>query len=288
LYNDFYGLTDHPFRLTPDPSFLYMTQKHREALAGLVYSVCNKAGLTVLIGEAGTGKTTLLHVLREWLAKSRFVTAMCTNPVLTREEFFDFLLAQLGIHCVSGLKSRQLMALAEALPRYHAEGRRPVLIVDEAHRLSPELLEEIRLLLNLETAHEKYLEIIIGGQPELGEMLARPDLRQLKQRVSCFCRLVPLTPAETREYIQHRLTRAGLRQKTLFPDDTIEAIYRYTQGIPRLVSSLCDHALQTGFAIQAPLITLSLVREAASDLELPDAYLSKGVGGITGMMAHRM
>ena len=174
MYNDFYNLKENPFRLTPDPAFLYMTEKHREALSGLVYSICNKAGLTVLVGEAGTGKTTLLQVLRDWLAKRQFVTALCTNPTLTREEFLDLLLAQLGISCPSTLKSRQLIALEEALLRYRTEGRRSVLIVDEAHRLSAELLEEIRLLLNMETPREKFLDIIIAGQPELAETFARP------------------------------------------------------------------------------------------------------------------
>lgn len=268
MYNGFYNLKDSPFRLTPDPAFLYMTGRHREALAGLVYSVCNKAGLTVVAGDAGTGKTTLLHVLREWLEKRKFVTALCTNPMLTREEFFDLLLAQLGIECASLLKSRQLMALEKALPRYRAEGRRSVLIIDEAHRLSPELLEEIRLLLNMETAQEKYLDIIMAGQTELSETLARPDMRQLKQRISCYCRLEPLTRDELREYVNHRMAQAGLPDQTVFPDHTMGMLHEYTQGIPRLVSSLCDGALQTGYALQARQITPSIIREAATDLDL--------------------
>ena len=268
MYNDFYNLKDSPFRLTPDPAFLYMTHRHREALSGLVYSVCNHASLTVVVGEAGTGKTTLLHVLREWLAKRQFVMALCTSPTLTREEFFDLLLAQLGIHCSSNLKSRQLMALEESLPRYRAEGRRSVLIVDEAHRLSPELLEEIRLLLNLETAREKYLDIIMAGQPELAETLGRPELRQLKQRVSCYCRLSPLTPEELREYVNHRLAHAGLPNQALFPEHTMQIIHEYTHGIPRLVSSLCDGALQIGFALQVRQITPSIIAEVAKDLDL--------------------
>jgi general secretion pathway protein A len=285
VYNGFYNLKDNPFRLTPDPTFLYMTEKHREALSGLVYSVCNKAGLTVLVGEAGTGKTTLLHVLREWLAKRQFVTALCTNPTLSREEFFDLLLVRLDIHCASTLKSRQLLALEESLPRYQAEGRRSVLIVDEAHRLSPELLEEIRLLLNLETTREKYLDIIMAGQPELAEVLARPELRQLKQRVSCYCRLDALTRVELHEYVQHRLARAGLPQQRLFPDETMDLIHDYTQGIPRLVSSLCDASLQTGFALQMQQINTSIVHEAAKDLDLSGSQQSKATSnGIDSMV----
>lgn len=271
MYNSFYKLNQHPFRLTPDPAFLYMTTRHREALAGLVYSICNRSGLTILVGEAGTGKTTLLHALRDWLTKRHYVTAFCTNPTLTREEFFDLLLTRLHIDCPSSLKSRQLLALEENLPRYQSAGRRPVLIVDEAHELPRELLEEIRLLLNLESPQGKCLDIILAGQPELIHVLGRPDLRQLKQRVSCYCRVGPLTPQEVKEYVQHRLTRAGMPQQTLFPDETIAAISACSKGIPRVVSILCDSALQTGFALQTDTITVSIVHEVAKDLDLfPD------------------
>ena len=268
MYNSFYNLKENPFRLTPNPAFLYMTAKHREALAGLVYSVCNRSGLTVLVGEAGTGKTTLLHVLKDWLAKRQFITALCTNPTLNREEFFDILLTQLGINCSSSLKSRQLIALEASLREHQAQGRRSVLIIDEAHRLSPELLEEIRLLLNIESTQEKFLEIILAGQPELTDILRHPELRQFKQRVNCYCRLEQLTVEETREYVHHRLTQAGLPNPNIFPDETITLIHECTQGIPRLVSSLCDSSMQTGFALQANPLTLSIVREAAKDLDL--------------------
>src|SRR5262249_27613027 len=154
-------------------------------------------------------KTTLLYSLLALLEKRRFITATCTNPVLTREELFDFLMLKFGINCSSGLKSRQLAALQDALYRNRVDGRPSVLIVDEAHRLSLELLEEIRLLLNLETPQEKLLQIIIAGQPELTDILNRPDLRQFKQRISCQCKLNPLTVEELKEYVDHRLTKAG-------------------------------------------------------------------------------
>jgi general secretion pathway protein A len=245
-----------------------MTAQHREALSGLVYSVCERPGLTVLMGEAGTGKTTLLYVLRGWLDSQRYITAICTNPVLTREELFDLLLVQFQVNCSASLKNRQLTALHETLLRYRAQGRSAVLIVDEAQRLSTELLEDIRLLLNLETPQEKLLEIILIGQPELSEVLRRPELRQLKQRISCICRLEPLSLEELREYLQHRLALVGLARQTLFPEDTISMIFRYTGGIPRLVNSLCDGALQIGFGLRSPRITTKIVREAARDLDL--------------------
>jgi general secretion pathway protein A len=248
-----------------------MTVQHREALSGLIYSVCERPGLTVLLGEAGTGKTTLLYVLLGWLDKPRFITAVCTNPILTREELFDLLLVQFEVNCSSAFKNRQLMALQETLLRYRANGRQAVLVVDEAQRLPTELLEEIRLLLNLETPREKLLEIILIGQPELAEVLRRPEMRQLKQRVSCLCRLEPLTLEELREYLHHRLTQAGLSQQTLFPEDTISVIFGFTRGIPRLVNSLCDSALQTGFGLRSRRITIAIIREAARDLDLqPD------------------
>jgi len=152
--------------------------------------------------------------------------------------------------------------------RYRGAGRSAVLIVDEAQRLPLELLEEIRLLLNLETPREKLLQIIMAGQPELGDTLGRPELRQLKQRVSAICRLKPLSFEELREYLQHRLSRAGLPEQKLFPEEVIGLIHRYTQGIPRLVNSLCDAALRTGFALQSPRVTAAIIEETAGDLEL--------------------
>lgn len=268
MYNGFYNLKENPFRLTPDPAFMFMTPQHREAMAGLVYSACTRPGLTVLVGEAGTGKTTLLYTLIGLLEKRRFVAALCNNPMLTREEFYDLLIMKLGVDCSSSLKSRQLVALQDHLLRYRTEGRPAVLIIDEAQRLSTELLEEIRLLLNLETPREKLLEIIIAGQPELTDILARPELRQFKQRVSCVCRLKPLTFEEVRGYLHHRLARAGLPEQNLFPEDSIRLIHEYTHGIPRLVNSLCDSALQTGFASQSPRVTPAIIREAARDLDL--------------------
>jgi general secretion pathway protein A len=245
-----------------------MTPQHQEALSGLIYSVCTRPGLTVLVGEAGTGKTTLLYSLLGMLEKRQYVTAVCTNPTLTRAEFYDVLMMKFGVQCESALKSRQLAALEESICQHRAEGRASVLVVDEAQRLSPELLEEVRLLLNMETATEKLLQIIIAGQPELEEVLRQPQLRQLKQRVSSMCRLKPLNMEELKVYLHHRLTHAGLSSQRLFPAETISSIYVYTRGIPRLVNSLCDAALQTGFAMQAPVITISIIDEVAKDLDL--------------------
>jgi general secretion pathway protein A len=268
MYEAFYGLRDQPFRLTPDPSFMCMTSHHQEALAGLVYSVCTRPGLTLLTGDAGTGKTTLLYSLLDLLSKRRYLTATCNNPMLSREELYDLLITKFGVICASSLKNRQLAALEETFVRYRNDGRPAVLIVDEAHRLPMDLLEEIRLLLNMETPREKLLQIILAGQPELDDLLRQPELRQLKQRVSAHCRLRPLTASELKEYVDHRLRLAGMPDQTLFQDAAVQRIHEYSKGIPRLINNLCDSTLQIGFATRAKAITLTMVEEAAKDLDL--------------------
>ena len=279
MYQGFYKLKENPFRLSPDPSYLCMTAQHREALAGLVYSLCNDVGLAVLVGEAGTGKTTLLYSLLNLLERRRFVTAMINNPTMSRAEFYDFMLAKLEVECPSALKSRQLLALEDALRRNLAAGRPSVLIVDEAQRLPTELLEEIRLLLNLETPKEKLLRMVVSGQPELVEILRRPEMRQLKQRISCLCKLDPLSLEELEEYVNHRLLMAGMAAQTLFSRENIALIYGCTGGIPRLVNSVCDGALRTGFGLQSRFITEVIIREAAKDLDL-DSELEGGRKGL--------
>lgn len=268
MYQEFYKLKEHPFRLSPDPAFIYMTEQHREALSGLVYSVCTRPGLSVLVGEAGTGKTTILYTLLGLLERREYLVALCTNPTLTREEFYEFLLMKFGISNASGSKTRQLFALEEVLKRCQAQGQAAVLILDEAQRLPLELLEEVRLLLNLETPREKLFEIVLAGQPELGDTLRRKELRQFKQRVGCICTLKPLNPEEVEEYIQHRLMQAGRSDSTLFAPAAIELIYTYSRGIPRLINTLADTALRTGFALQSASITPFIVEESAGELDL--------------------
>ena len=257
-----------------------MTAQHREALAGLVYSLCNDVGLAVLVGEAGTGKTTLLYSLLNLLERRRFVTAMINNPTMSRAEFYDLMLAKLGVECPSTLKSRQLMALEETLRRNLAAGKPAVLIVDEAQRLPTELLEEIRLLLNMETPREKLLRMVVSGQPELVEILRRSEMRQLKQRISCLCKLEPLNLAELHEYVNHRLLLGGMAVQTLFSEDHMALIHAYTGGIPRLVNSLCDSTLRTGFGMQSRVITEDIISEAAKDLDLDLESGFPGDGGL--------
>ena len=268
MYREFYGLERDPFSLSPDPYFFYLTHQHREALSGLVYATCTHPGLTLLVGEVGSGKTMLLYTLRALLQKRNFSLAFCVNPTYTPTEFYDFLLHALGVECSSTLKSRQLIALEEKLLSNRAEGKRTVLIVDEAQRLSMEVLEEVRLLLNLETPREKLLEIIMAGQQELSDFIQKPELRQLKQRISFCCKLSPLSRKELGEYVHHRLMRSGLSKTTIFPPATLDLVYSRTKGIPRLVNTLCDNCLRIGFAVQSAQVTVSIVQEAAADLSL--------------------
>jgi general secretion pathway protein A len=268
MHKQFYGLKQDPFCLSPDPDFVYLTQQHREALSCLLYSVLSRPGLTLMIGEAGTGKTTLLYTLWKQMEKRRYCATLCVNPVLEAGEFYDFLLAKMVGKNVSPKKSQQLMALEETLLKNHAEKRPSILMIDEAHRLPSELLEEIRLLLNLETPREKLLEIILAGQQELSELMSRQELRQLRQRVSYVCRLSPLSFSELQQYVRHRLWRAGRTDATLFPENTLRVIHQYSGGIPRLINTLCDNCLHIGFALQSPRMTLDIVEEAAADLDL--------------------
>jgi general secretion pathway protein A len=215
------------------------------------------------------------------MEKRRFCVTLCVNPMLEPGEFYDFLLAKMVGKDFSSHKSQQLLALERTLLRNHAENRPSILMIDEAQRLPLELLEEIRLLLNLETPREKLLEIILAGQPELSELLGRQDLRQLRQRVSYVCKLKPLNFNELREYVRHRLRRAGRTDFSLFPEETLRSIYQYTGGIPRLVNTLCNNCLHIGLALQSPCVTLTMVEEAAADLDLSKGRERADVPGVS-------
>jgi general secretion pathway protein A len=268
MYEAYYGLREKPFNLTPDPKFIYFTEKHCESLANLVYGIRERKGFLVLSGEVGTGKTTLVNALLDTLDRTGVLSAFVFNPMLTCTEFFEYLLADLNLKADARSKSQVLMKLNSLLLERYRTGQITVLIVDEAQNLSAELLEEIRLLTNLETATEKLLQIILVGQPELSLKLNSPELRQLKQRVGLRCTLDPLSLYETKEYIKTRLEIAGLPNQTIFPDATISEVYRCSTGIPRLINSICDNALITGYACDSLTIGVEIIQEAANDLEL--------------------
>ena len=270
MYEQFYNLRERPFNLTPDPRFIYFTEKHCEALANLVYGIRERKGFIVLSGEVGTGKTTLISALLDTLERTGILSAFVFNPVLSTPEFFEYLLADLNLKCDTRSKSQVLIKLNSLLLERYRTGQATVLIVDEAQNLSTELLEEIRLLTNLETASEKLLQIVLVGQPELSLKLNSPELRQLKQRVSLRCNLDPLTLFETKEYIRTRLEIAGQPNQQIFPDSSITEIYRFSGGIPRLINSICDNALLAGYACDSKVVDTSMIYEVVDDLELGD------------------
>jgi general secretion pathway protein A len=270
MYEAFYGLKERPFNLTPDPKFIYFTEKHCEGLANLVYGIRERKGFLVLSGEVGTGKTTLINALLDTFERTGVLSAFVFNPILTTSEFFEYLLADFNLKCDVRSKAQVLIALNALLLERYRMGRITVLVIDEAHDLSSEVLEEVRLLTNLETASEKLLQIILVGQPELSLRLNSPELRQLKQRVSLRCTLEPLTLAETNEYIRTRLEIAGLPNQDIFPGNTIAEIHHRASGIPRLINVICDNALLAGYACDTKQINADIVKEVSEGLELAD------------------
>jgi general secretion pathway protein A len=268
MYKSFFGLRVAPFNVNPDPRFLYMTQGVREALSSLSYGIYNRKGIVLLTGEVGTGKTTVLNKLLEWLHRVHFSTAFVFNPRLSIMDFFDVMMADFGIACESREKGQRLLRLNEWLLARHRAGQSAVLIVDEAQGLSTELLEELRLLTNVETFTQKLLQIVLCGQPELDVKLKDPQLRQLRQRIMVRCDMRPLNLPETHSYINERLRRAGANGSPIFNNDAIEAIARYSCGIPRVVNLLCEHALIGAFADQQRPISAGTVYAVAQEFDL--------------------
>src|SRR5215510_11740829 len=224
MYKDLFGLQKLPFNLTPDPAFLFLPPKHREALAGLTYSVLERKGFVVLTGDAGTGKTTLINTVLNRLPADRVESSIILNPTLTASEFLESVLLDFDIPDVPPSKAQRLWKLQEFLSRTHHQNRYAVLVIDEAHKLSPEVLEEIRLLGNFESTAEKFLQILLLGQSELDDLLKRQDLRQFKQRIALRLYIDPLTPAEVQQYIRVRWTKAGGREAPPFSPDAIASI----------------------------------------------------------------
>src|SRR5689334_19583555 len=219
MYNKFFGLKESPFNVNPDPRFLYLTRQIQEALACLIYGIQTRKGFVLLTGEVGTGKTTVLNKLLEWCGDEQISTAFLFNPRLSEAEFFDFMLTDFGITCDSTMKSRTLLKLNQWLLERHQSGGRAVLIVDEAQNLSMEMLEEIRLLTNLETSTEKLLQIVLAGQPELEDKVNNSQLRQLRQRITLWAKTRPLTLLETQGYINERLRIAGRTGEEIFSSE---------------------------------------------------------------------
>jgi general secretion pathway protein A len=271
MYKKFYGFTKYPFDISPDPNFFCETSRHNEVLAALYHGVQRRKGFLVVTGEVGTGKTLLARCLFTLLNRDQISFGYVFNPLLTPAEFLQYTLADLGLGSTSKAKVELLFDLNRFLIGRHQQGSTAVLVIDEAHLLSWELLEEIRLLTNLETGQQKLLQMVLIGQPELERKIDTPELRQLKQRIALRCRLNPLSHAETRKYILRRLCLAGAggHAESIFPDASVSLIYEYSGGTPRLVNTICENALITGFAAKSLTVGPELVEEVASDLSLP-------------------
>ena len=266
VYLQYYQLREPPFNITPDPRFLYFSGKHQEAFNHLLFGVRERKGFIALTGEVGAGKTTICRKLLEELGP-KYKTALILNPCLSVNQLLRAIAMELGLSARRMDRLYYLAALNEFVLDQVNQGNDVVVIIDEAQNLSIELLEQIRLLSNLETDHQKLMQIILMGQPELHEMLARPELRQLRQRITVRYHLGPLELAETGGYIQHRLSLAGANGKPHFDDGAVKAVHDYSRGIPRLINAVCDKALLAGFVMQQEILNKKLVHLAIEELE---------------------
>jgi general secretion pathway protein A len=267
MYHEYYGLVRSPFEMTPDPAFLVLGDTHREGLATLVYAVRSRKGFVLLTGEVGTGKTTLLHSLLAQLDRET-AAAFIFNPRLEPLDFFRMLLDEFGIEEPCRTKAEYLLALNRYLIARLERDLPTLLIVDEAQNLSAEMLEEIRLLSNLETPSSKLLQIMLVGQPELAELLAKPALRQLRQRIVLRHTLRPFTKDEMVHYVEERMRLAGYTGKALFEHKALDELFHVTGGVPRLINVVCDGALLLGYGRELKTIGADAIREVARDLAL--------------------
>ena len=287
MYKAFFNLKENQFNVNPDPRYLFLTRHTEEALASLTYGIQNRKGFVLLTGEVGTGKTTLLNRLLNWLHRERVATAFIFNSRLNVTQFFDFMMADFGISWEASLpntfKSQVLLRLNQWLLERYKAGETAVLVVDEAQNLSPQVLEEIRLLTNLETTTEKLLQIVLSGQPELEQKLNQPQLRQLRQRITLRCKTQPLTLEETYGYLSERLRIAGLvvggqagngsrtphkEWQEIFTSEAVEVLHMYSQGIPRVMNLLCEHALINSYVDQQKPVPAETVEVVAREFQL--------------------
>jgi general secretion pathway protein A len=271
MYKAFFNLTRNPFDLTPDPTCFVPTWRHNEALAALYYGVRHHKGFVVVTGEVGTGKTLLLRCLLGLLRESKDIAyAYIFNGKLTPTEFLQYIVSDFGLPASGKNKCELLLDLSQYLVSRGSKKMTSVLIVDEAHHLSADILEEIRLLTNLETAADKLLQVVLVGQPELDEMLDSVELRQLKQRIAVRTQLRPLSTDETKKYVNQRMqiAGAGIRGAQIFPDNVVDEIFRYSRGIPRVINSICENALVTAYARKSSTVTPEIIQYVADEFRL--------------------
>ncbi len=273
MYKEFFGLRANPFNVNPDPRYLFLTRHTEEALACLTYGIQSRKGFVLLTGEVGTGKTTLINKLLEWLRAQQVPTAFIFNSRMNVPQFLDYMMADFGIPCDTRSKSQILMRLYNWLLERYRAGETAVLIVDEAQNLGDDVLEEIRMMTNLETSTEKLLQIVLVGQTELETKLKQTNLRQLRQRLTLRAKTHPLSAEETKAYIVQRLRIAGSDgHQQIFDADALAAIHRYSTGIPRVVNLICEHCLVSAFVDQQKVVTSNIVDAVARDFDLGDSH----------------
>jgi general secretion pathway protein A len=272
VYKSFFNLKENPFNVSPDPRYMFLTKEIEEALSGLMYGIQTRKGILTLTGEVGTGKTTLVNRLLNWLNTQGIKSAFIFNSRMNSSQLFDFVLAEFEIACTSTSKSQQLMKLNQWLMDRYKAGETAVLIVDEAQNLTFPVLEEIRLLTNFETSTHKLLQIVLSGQPELEEKLKLPQLRQLRQRITIRSKTSSLTKEQTHSYIQERLRIAGAApdEEPIFSAQAIDMVHLYSLGVPRVVNLLCEHALINAYVAHNRTIQPTVVEAVAREFQLDE------------------
>lgn len=265
MYCDFFGFTEKPFTITPNPQFIYLSGNHREAFAHLLYGIDSHAGFIAMTGEVGTGKTTVLRTLLSQLDPEKYKSALIFNPCLSGEQLLASICRDFGIEAAEKNSFAYLEALNHYLLEQNAAGRTLVLVIDEAQNLAPEVLEQVRLISNLETERDKLIQIILAGQPELDAVFRRHDLRQLNQRITVRCRLSPMGLDDTKEYIGHRLRISGSRIPGIFSSGAVKRIYRFSGGIPRLINVACERALIMAWTRESTTVTPRIAAQVISE-----------------------
>ena len=265
MYCDFFGFAEKPFTITPNPQFIYLSGNHREAFAHLLYGIDSHAGFIAMTGEVGTGKTTVLRTLLSQLDPEKYTSALIFNPCLSGVQLLASICRDFGIKAAKKNSFTYLEALNHYLLEQNAAGRTVVLVIDEAQKLAPEVLEQVRLISNLETERDKLIQIILAGQPELDAIFSRHDLRQLNQRITVRCKLSPMGLDDTKEYISHRLKISGSRIPGLFSSGAVKLIYRFSGGNPRLINVACEHALIMAWTRESLTITPSIAAEVIAE-----------------------
>jgi len=267
MYCEFFGFSEKPFTITPNPHFIFLSSIHREAFGRLLYGVDSHAGFIALTGEVGTGKTTMLRTLLTQLDSDKYRSALIFNPCMSGEQLLESICKEFGIQADGKDRFSYLDALNRFLLEQHQSGRTVVLVIDEAQNLAPEVLEQVRMISNLETERDKLIQIILAGQPELDVVLARHDLRQLSQRITVRCSLTPMKLKDTQDYINHRLKVSGSRIPGIFSPKAVKQIYRFSRGIPRLINVACEQALVMAWTRESLTITPEISSQVLLELK---------------------